>query len=115
MPYEHKGEHTMAKSNATPNEPEDDKADDKKAPSAPAIETVEFNWRGTKYKVPKDRDDWPILAHRSIDARDYYAGIQALFGPAQWQTVNGNGQLSRREFHELATTLADFLNAECVG
>lgn len=66
------------------------KDDDRAAPQKEAesnvdeFETTSLTFRGEKFIVPMDQDDWPILAVQAFSKGLAIDGIELLLGRLQW-------------------------------
>lgn len=93
-------------------------------PKKPASETakpdeppteVSVEYLGNTYTIPRDRDDWPWIAHELFGEQKYAEGIRALIGDKQWGRLYRDGALTRREYRDFANLLAEAAQRECVG
>jgi hypothetical protein len=67
-----------------PAEPEPAPAPaEKQAPG----ETVEFEYRGVTFTIPKDRDAWPMDAELAIEQRQWGIVVRAVIGDTQWDDL----------------------------
>lgn len=84
------------------------KREGKSAPQREAEddETVDLNFRGTKFTVPADQEEWPILAVQAFANGRNIDAVQHLLGPRQWALyVTKFGK--KRDFDAFAELIAD--------
>lgn len=67
---------------------------------------VVLEFRGRKFEIPADMDDWPTLAHQAFAKQLHYDALEYLLGPQQWAILVTNVAHTRRDFVRFSNMVA---------
>lgn len=71
-----------------------------------AVEMVELEFHGEKFKLPADQEDWPILATQAFSKGWAIDGIEHILGRGQWARFV-NKFPRKRQFNEFSDLIAE--------
>lgn len=97
-----------------PKTDQDDTTEAVKPPAPAKTEMVEIEFRGEKFYVPKDRDDWDTEAFIAIANGDPYVSLQIVLGPEQWLKLRRIGT-ERRVAKEFSKLFGEIAAKECIN
>lgn len=69
-------------------------------------DVVVLEFRGRKFEIPADMDDWPTLAHQAFAKQLHYDALEYLLGPQQWAVLVTNVAHTRRDFVRFSNMVA---------
>lgn len=69
-------------------------------------DVVVLEFRGRKFEIPADMDDWPTLAHQAFAKQLHYDALEYLLGPQQWAILVTNVAHTRRDFVRFSNMVA---------
>lgn len=79
-----------------------------------AVEMVEFDFRGTTFSIPKDRDEWDTEAFIAISRGEPYISLQLILGAEQWAKLRRIGS-SRKVTKEFSELFGEVAARECIN
>lgn len=82
---------------------------------APAVEMVTIEFRGEKFEIPKDRDDWDTEAFIAIARGDQYVALQIVLGQQQWVKLRTKFGTARRVAADFSKVFSEVAAAECIN
>lgn len=109
------------KKSAKPTEAKETEADtdtqDDSQPDAEKPDLAEIAFRGVKFVIPRNRDDWSTegLAYLSEEKYNLFVKYTLeIAGPGQWQTLCALCP-RRKDFSEFFVLFGEAIKTECYG
>lgn len=75
--------------------------------------TVDIEWKGLKFVVPKRRGRWPVRAYREFNRNRNIEGLVALIGEDGWAVLERLCPTAD-DFEEFSDFAGDVINKQCV-
>lgn len=78
------------------------------------IPMAEIPFRGQKFTIPVDMDEWETEACIAMGQSDYVMAAKILLGTAQWAVLQSLGN-KRKDIREFLMVFASVVEKECTG
>lgn len=75
--------------------------------------TVDLEWKGLKFTIPKRRGRWPVRAYREFNRSRNIEGLVALIGEDGWARLELVCPTSD-DFEEFSDHAGDVIQANCI-